>query len=200
MQTIVLASANQHKIKEFKKILKEFNIITMKDIGFSDEIIENGETFAQNAEIKSSKIHEFCVKNGLNYMVLADDSGLIVNSLNGEPGVFSARYSGEHGNDKANRDKVISNLENFMDRSASFICSLCLIKENGEKILAEGRTDGIILNHEEGYDGFGYDCIFFSEDLGKTFGCASEEEKNSVSHRGRALKELREKLKKEKMI
>lgn len=198
MKTLVLASANAHKIKEFKEILNDFNVVPMNEIGFSEDIIEDGKTFAENSKIKAEAIHKFCVEKNMSCFVVADDSGLIVNSLNGEPGVMSARYSGGHGNDKANRDKVLALLENEKDRSAYFACSITLINPNGECVQVEGQTDGIILPNEVGYDGFGYDCIFFSADLGKSFGEASKDEKNSVSHRGRALTLLKDIIKEKK--
>lgn len=194
MKTLILASGNKHKIEEFKSILNNFEVKSMLEIGFDQEIEENGQTFMENSIIKAKAVHDFCVQKGLDCFVVADDSGLVVNSLNGEPGILSARYSGGHGNDKANRDKVISKLEGKEDRSAYFICAIALVAPNGEIVEAEGATDGIILPNEVGYDGFGYDCIFYSVDLGKSFGEASDEEKNSVSHRGRALVSLKEEI------
>ncbi len=190
MKTLVLASSNEHKVKEFKKILNDFNIITMKEIGFNDDIEENGETARENALIKAEAIHKFCEAQGLKYYVVADDTGLCVNALNGAPGVYSARYAGGHGNSEANRNKVLKELEGKADRSAYFNCAIALISPNGRAIEVEGQTDGVITAKPEGDNGFGYDSIFFSNDLGKTFAVASEEEKNSVSHRGRALEKL----------
>ena len=122
-------------------------------------------------------------------MVLADDSGLCVKSLNLEPGVYSARYCIEH-NDKANRDKLISNLKEHEDKSAYFECDLILYYPSGDYIHAIGQTHGTIIDEERGDTSFGYDCIFLSQDLGITFGQATHDEKNSVSHRGRALEKL----------
>ncbi len=190
MKTLVLASSNEHKVKEFKKILNNFNIITMKEIGFNGDIEENGETASENALIKAEAIHKFCEGQGLKYYVVADDTGLCVNALNGAPGVYSARYAGGHGNSEANRNKVLKELEGKADRSAYFNCAIALISPSGKKVVVEGQTDGVITAKPEGDNGFGYDSIFFSNDLGKTFAVASEEEKNSVSHRGRALEKL----------
>ena len=190
MKTLVLASSNEHKVKEFKKILNGFNIITMKEIGFNDDIEENGKTASENALIKAEAIHKFCEAQGLKYYVVADDTGLCVNALNGAPGVYSARYAGGHGNSEANRNKVLKELEGKADRTAYFNCAIALISPNGRVIEVEGQTDGVITAKPEGDNGFGYDSIFFSNDLGKTFAVASEEEKNSVSHRGRALEKL----------
>lgn len=190
MKTLVLASSNEHKVKEFKKILNDFNIITMKEIGFNDDIEENGETASENALIKAEAIHKFCEAQGLKYYVVTDDTGLCVSALNGAPGVYSARYAGGHGNSEANRNKVLKELEGKADRSAYFNCAIALISPSGKKVVVEGQTDGVITVKPEGDNGFGYDSIFFSNDLGKTFAVASEEEKNSVSHRGRALEKL----------
>lgn len=189
MKTIVLASNNKHKVKEFKEILKDYEIITLNDINYFDEIEETGETFEENALIKAETIHNYLKEKNLHYIVIADDSGLCVDSLGGMPGVYSARYSGTHGNDKANRDKLQKELEG-KDRSAYFICNIIVYYSNGEYKLFEGKTFGEITKEEYGSKDFGYDCIFYSKDLNKTFGEASEEEKNRVSHRGRAIKEV----------
>ena len=123
-------------------------------------------------------------------MVLADDSGLCVDSLDGEPGIYSARYAGTHGNEQANRNKLIKNLEG-KDRSAYFNCTIVVMYPNGEYKVYEGKTYGKITEEEYGKKDFGYDCIFYSDDLNKTFGEATEQEKNSVSHRARALEKLK---------
>ena len=194
-KTIVVASNNKHKIKEIKEILTQYNVIPMDEIGFNQEIEENGKTFAENALIKANTIHKYLKKNGKDYLVLADDSGLCVDSLNGEPGVYSARYAGEHGNDQANRNKLLKQLDG-KDRTAFFCCTIAIIFPDGEQQVFEGKTYGKITKDEIGENGFGYDCIFYSDDLKKTFGEATESEKNSVSHRGRAL----EKIQKEQNI
>lgn len=189
MKTAVLASNNKHKVKEFKEILKDYNIITLNDINYFDEIEETGETFEENALIKAETIHDYLKEKGLDYIVIADDSGLCVNSLGGMPGVYSARYSGTHGNDKANREKLQKELEG-KDRNACFVCTIVVYYSNGIHKTFEGKTFGEITKEEYGSKDFGYDCIFYSKDLNKTFGEASEEEKNSVSHRGRAIREM----------
>lgn len=189
MKTIVIASNNEHKLKEFKRILKEYNILTLKDIEYYDEIEETGETFEENALIKAETIHQYLKEKGLEYIVISEDSGLCVDSLNGAPGVYSARYSGIHGDDQANRDKLQKELEG-KDRRAYFICDIVVYYPNGEHKVYVGKTFGEITKEEIGNKDFGYDCIFYSEDLNKTFGEAKEEEKNKVSHRARALAEL----------
>ena len=190
MEKIVLASANKHKIKEFNEILgNDFKILSLKDIGFDREIEETGTTLIQNAKLKATAVREFLKQNGQDYPVIADDSGLFVHLLGGKPGVYSARYSGDH-NDQANRDKVLEELENKLDRTANFECVICYMSKKDMKLFI-GRTYGEITTEEIGDTSFGYDCIFYSADLEKTFGEATEEEKNSVSHRARAAQQLK---------
>ena len=188
-KTIVIASNNKNKVEEFKRLLSNYRIIALKDIGYTEEIEETGNTFEENAIIKAKTIYEYLKNKNLDYIVLADDSGLCVDSLNGDPGVYSARYAGEHGNNQANRDKLQRELEG-KDRKAHFTCAIVIIYPDGEIKTVEGKTFGEISKEELGDNGFGYDCIFISDDLKKTFGEATEEEKNMVSHRGRAIKEL----------
>ena len=194
MNKIVLASNNKHKVSEIQTMFKEYEILTLNDIEYYDEIEETGETFAENSLIKAKTISEYLQGKGINCDVLADDSGICCEALNLAPGVYSARYAGGHGNDKANRDKLIKDLEG-KDKTAYFICTLVLYKPDNTYITVEGRTYGQIIDEERGDNGFGYDCIFLSDDLGITFGEASSETKNSVSHRSRALVALKEKLK-----
>lgn len=193
MKTVVLASNNNHKLKEFKEILKDYEILSLKDIGFNDEIDETGSTFEENAIIKAKTIHEYLKNQNKDYIVIADDSGLCVNSLNGAPGVYSARYAGVHGDEKANRAKLQKELEG-KDRTAYFNCTIVVYYPNEEYKVFVGKTFGKITEEELGSKEFGYDCIFMSDDLNKTFGEASEEEKNSVSHRGRAIEEMLKEL------
>lgn len=188
MKRIVLATSNQGKLNEFKQILKNFEIVSMKEVGFTGEIEETGKTFRENAFIKAK-----AVADALNVPALADDSGLCVRSLSGAPGIYSARYSNE-GTDKANRDLLLKNMQGITDRSAKFVCVLAYVAPNGETIFAEGETSGKILEREEGTSGFGYDPVFYSDDLKKSMGVATAEEKNSVSHRARAIFAIRDKL------
>ena len=189
MEKIVLASNNQHKVKEFKDILSNYEILTMKDIGYLEDIEEPGETFAENALIKAETIHNYLKEKGLDYIVIADDSGLCCDALDGAPGVYSARYAGEHGNDAANREKLRKELQG-KERAACFVCNIIVYYSNGEHKLFEGKTYGKIIDEERGKKDFGFDCIFLSDELHKTFGEATEEEKNSVSHRGRAIQKM----------
>lgn len=193
MKTIVLASNNKHKVEEFKEILKEYNILTLNDIEYYEEIEENGKTFEENALIKAKTINNYLKQKALDYIVIADDSGLCVDSLNGAPGVYSARYAGVHGDDKANRDKLIKDLQG-KNRKANFVCNIVVYYPNDEYKVFVGKTEGKIIEEERGSKEFGYDCIFYSYDLNKTFGEASSEEKNNVSHRGRAIKEMLKEL------
>lgn len=193
MKTIVLASNNSHKIKEFKQILPSFNIVSLKEIGFFDEIIEDGTTFKENSLIKAKTIFDYLVQKGNPCYVIADDSGLSVDALGGAPDIYSARYSGDH-DDQKNRDTLLKNLTGINNRSAHFNCTITLITPSGKVHQFEGKTFGEITYEEKGDTSFGYDSLFYSIDLNKTFGEATSEEKNSVSHRARALKELVETL------
>ena len=192
---ILLASHNKNKIAELEALLKtvcaDAEVVSLSDIGFTGEIVEDGETFTENALIKA--------RTGarLGYITVADDSGLMVDALGGAPGVHSARFCGRHGDDAANNRLLLEKLKDVpeKERTAYFESCVALVFANGESIIASGRTYGRILEREEGGGGFGYDPLFFSDDLGKSFGVAAPEEKNAVSHRGRALAALAEKLK-----
>jgi XTP/dITP diphosphohydrolase len=184
---IVVASGNMHKIEEIKSIFFGVEIIPMKDAGFTGEIVENGTTFRENAYIKAKTVCD-----ALHVPVLSDDSGLCVDVLHGAPGIYSARFSGE--GDKGNRALLLKQLKDLSHRQAHFECCVCLTYPDGHIIFGEGKTYGKILYEEIGESGFGYDSLFYSDDLKKSFGMASEEEKNSVSHRARALWDLKSKL------
>ena len=191
MKTIILASNNNHKIAEFKEILPEYDILSLKDVGFFDDIVEDGNSFLENSLIKAKAIRKFI--SGTKYekaLIIADDSGLCVNALGGAPGIYSARYAGDH-NFASNRQKLLSELEGKKDRSAYFVCLLVVMQPDGTYDYVEGKTFGEISKEEHGKTDFGYDCLFYSTDLKKTFGEATEEEKNSVSHRGRAIQLLK---------
>ena len=191
--TLVVATGNAHKLKEISEIFIEYNVVSQKEMGFLEEVSETGATFAENALIKAR-----AAAKALNCIALADDSGLCVDALNGAPGVFSARYAGEHGNDQANRDFLLRNLMGIENRTAQFKSAIALVYPNGEEIVVEGETCGSILYREMGNGGFGYDSLFYSDDLKKSFGEADSKEKNSVSHRFRALQKLRLKINTEK--
>lgn len=186
---IVLASNNKHKLEEFKEILKDFEILTLNDINFYDDIAETGTTFKENALIKAKTIANYLKEKNLDYLVVADDSGLCVDALNGAPGIYSARYAGDHDNQK-NRDKLLEDLKNEKNRDAHFICTLCLYFPDDTYRFYEGKTFGHITDKEYGKLDFCFDPIFYSNDLNKTFGEAQNEEKNMVSHRKRAIEKL----------
>lgn len=192
MKKLILASNNKHKIKEFNEVLTDYEILSLNDIGFTEDIIEDGETFADNALIKCRAVSDYCKKNNYNYDIISDDSGLCCDALNGEPGIHSARYAGNH-NDQANRDKLRKELKD-KNRDAYFVCFICLYKNDNDYKFFEGRSYGEIIDEERGSTEFGYDSIFYSTELNKTFGEASSDEKNSVSHRGRAIEKLNEVL------
>lgn len=182
---LVVASGNKNKLREIAEIFTDFEVVSQKEMGFDEDVEETGKTFAENALIKAR-----AASKALGMVALADDSGICVDALGGAPGVYSARYCGHHGSDKENRDLLLKNLEGVENRGAYFQSAIALVYPDGRELLAEGRTNGVILTEEVGEGGFGYDCIFFSDDLQKSFGVASAEEKNAVSHRFRALQAL----------
>lgn len=186
---LVVATGNAHKLREIADIFTEYDVVSQKQMGFDEDVEETGTTFVENALIKAR-----AASKALGCIALADDSGLCVDALGGAPGVHSARYCGRHGDDKANRDLLLNNMRNESNRRAFFISAVALVYPDGTELVAEGRTYGNILREERGDGGFGYDCLFESEDLGKSFGLATAEEKNAVSHRFRALQALREKM------
>lgn len=188
-KTLVVATGNAHKLREIAQIFPDFEVVSQKQAGFCEEVEETGATFVENALIKARAA---CAALGLP--VLADDSGLCVEALGGAPGVYSARYCGHHGDDKANRSLLLKNMQNKADRTAYFCCAIAVVFPEGKEWTAEGKTYGRILTEEDGEGGFGYDPIFFSDDLQKSFGVATAEEKNTVSHRYRALCAIREKV------
>ena len=192
MKKLILASNNKHKIKEFNEVLTDYEILSLNDIGFYEDIVEDGDTFSDNALIKCKAVFDYCKKNNYDYDIISDDSGLCCEALDGEPGVHSARYAGNH-NDQANRDKLRKELKD-KDRKAYFVCFICLFKNNDDYKFFEGRSYGEIIDEERGSTEFGYDSIFYSTELNKTFGEATSDEKNSVSHRGRAIEKLKEVL------
>ena len=189
---VVIATGNKGKVKEFKKLLKDCfdKVYSAAELGIPTDVEETGGTFAENSLIKARH-----VKAQTSMAALADDSGLMVDCLDGAPGVYSARYAGENADDQSNRKKLFSEMRGAADRSARFVCALTLILPDGEIITADGETKGHITESEEGSNGFGYDVMFFSDELGKSFGMADDAEKNSVSHRAKAAAALAEKLK-----
>ncbi len=181
---LILATHNQHKLEELKQMIPSYiNLISLTAIDFHDEIEETGTTFKENAFIKTNTIHQITKKN-----VFSDDSGLVIEALNGEPGVYSARYAGT-GNSIDNIHKVLEKLENVENRKAYFIAVFCLIL-NEEFHFFEGKVHGTISHEIKGIDGFGYDPIFIPDGYDKSFAEMSSEEKNQISHRYLATKKL----------
>ena len=196
---LVLATNNKNKIRELREIiatvgdsLAGIEVLTLSEAGCFEDPIEDGETFAENAEIKAR-----AAILGDN-IGIADDSGLCVDALNGAPGVYSARYSGSHGDDAANNRKLLAELEQVgaANRSGRYVCSMCCILPDGEVIRSEGTVEGRILEQPRGTGGFGYDCLFYVDEFGKTMAEMTPEEKNKISHRGKATREIIKKLNK----
>ena len=194
---IVLASRNKKKIGELRTILSQYiegiEILSLDDVGILGEIEEDGDTFEQNALIKAR------VAATSGYIGVGDDSGLCVDALGGAPGVYSARYAGDHGDDEANNDLLLKNLEDKDDKSARFVCCIaCIFPESYgyESIVVRGEVEGQIISQRRGEGGFGYDPLFYFPQFDKTLAEVTPEQKNSVSHRGNAIKALAEKLSK----
>lgn len=190
---LVVASGNAHKLKELREILGGgFEIVGMKEVGFKDDIVEDGETFEENARIKAE-----AVSRATGLPALADDSGLSVDALGGAPGVYSARYAGGHGDDQANNDLLLQNMRGIEDRTCRFVCAMALALPGEEMRVVRGECVGKLLTERAGQGGFGYDPLFLYK-TGKTFAEMEEKEKNAVSHRavaaGKMLSVLREVL------
>lgn len=201
---MILASRNQKKIKELDAILSasipDIRILSLDDIGLMDDIEENGTTFEENALIKACTA---MAAGGNRYPAIADDSGLAVDALDGAPGVYSARYAGGHGDDAANNELLLKHLEHIPDekRTAQFVSVIACVFPDGREILVRGEAKGSILREYRGEDGFGYDPLFLylpeneEEPQNKTFSEMNAEEKNLISHRGRAIRKLAKELK-----
>lgn len=201
MKKLILASNNFKKISELKSLLNELDIEikSLKEVNIDVDVVEDGKTFEENAKKKAKEIYELLKLRGeKDFLVLSDDSGLEVDYLNGEPGIYSARYAGEHGNDEKNNNKLLKELKDVLkiNRNAKFICQIALFDEDGKYYTIRGEAEGIILNEIHGEGGFGYDPLFFYPPLNKTFAELTSDEKNQISHRGVALKELKNTLKK----
>jgi XTP/dITP diphosphohydrolase len=185
MQQLVFATNNRHKLEEVAaKLNGKIKLLSLDDIGCHADIAETGISFAANASIKSRYIYDQYQLN-----CFGDDSGLEIEALNNEPGIYSARYAGEHGNHQANIAKVLDKLKGSPNRKARFRTVISLIWD-GEEHFFEGTVDGTIRNELSGYEGFGYDPIFEPDGYDITFAQMSMDEKNSISHRGRAMDQL----------
>ncbi|MGG7220957.1 XTP/dITP diphosphatase [Bacillus sp. F56] len=185
----IIATHNPGKVKEFKEILepKGYDVKSLAEIGFTEEIEETGHTFEENAILKAE-----AVAKAVNKMVIADDSGLSIDNLGGRPGVYSARYAGEQKDDQANIDKVLSELKGIEkeQRTARFRCALAVSIPGEETKTVEGHVEGYIAEEPRGEYGFGYDPIFIVKDKDKTMAELTSDEKNKISHRADALKKL----------
>ncbi len=192
---IVLASRNKKKKAELEALLSRYiddiEILSLDDVGMFDEIEENGSTFAENALIKA----HVAAKSGL--IGIGDDSGLVVDALGGAPGIYSARYGGDHGNDALNNKKLLDDMNGIIDRRASFVCTIaCVLPNMNDPIVSEGYIHGEILREQKGKGGFGYDPLFYVPTHGKTMAELTPEEKNMISHRANALRIFAEEFKK----
>ncbi len=192
LSLLVVATNNAHKLEELKAMLAEhFEVKGMAEVGFTDDIPEDAETFAGNALIKARTI-----SSKMNCSCIADDSGLQVDALNGEPGVYSARYAGEPKSDKRNLDKVLEGIKDADNRRARFVTSLAYIHNSLEYVF-QGEVKGHLITVERGTNGFGYDPIFVPEGFTETFAEMSSDKKNALSHRARAIDKFLEFIKAE---
>ena len=192
-ETIVFATGNEGKMREVRMILADLGmkVLSMKEAGANPDILEDGSTFAQNAEIKARAVWE-CTGG----IVLADDSGLVVDYIGGEPGVYSARYMGEDTSYRVKNADLIGRLEGVPEeeRTARFVCAIAAVLPDGRELTVRAAIEGRIGYEEKGENGFGYDPIFYVPELGRTTAELTEEEKNLVSHRGKALRLMKEEL------
>ena len=192
MKQVVIATKNKGKAKDFEALFAPlgYEVVTMFDVAPDLEIEETGTTFEKNAVLKAETLAK-----QLNTIVIADDSGLAVDALNGEPGVYSARYAGDH-DDEANIVKVLEKLQGVPTekRTARFCCALAIAGPGMETTTLFGTCEGVILEEKRGTNGFGYDPIFFVQALNRAMAELSPEEKGSISHRGNAIRQLKEKL------
>ncbi len=188
---LVLATKNKGKILELRELFRhsDIEIKTLNDFGPIPPVIEDGDTFEENALKKA----QFTARV-LGVPALADDSGLTVKALGGAPGVFSSRYAGENGDDDANNRKLLHEMTGVEDRSAAFMCVLVIAVPRGPALVYEGSCEGMVAEEPEGDGGFGYDPLFYYPPLQKTFARLTREEKNRVSHRGKAIGELQGEL------
>ena len=200
MKKIVLASNNTHKINEIKQLLRDIpiEISSLKDENINIDVVEDGKTFEENAKKKASEIVNFLKERGDKaFIVMADDSGLEVDYLKGEPGIYSARYAGKHGNDKKNNERLLEKLKGVSkeNRGAKFVCQIVLMDSNEKHLSVKGEVKGMILEELSKEGGFGYDPLFYYEPLKKSFSELAPEDKNKVSHRGIALSKLKNQIK-----
>ena len=196
MKRLIFATGNKDKMREIKAIMEglDYEILSMKEAGLDIEIEENGTTFRENALIKARAIHALC-----HELVLADDSGLEVDYMDKQPGVFSHRFGGEDTPYSIKNQMIMDRLKGVPDekRTARFMCAIAAVLPDGKEIVTEATMEGIIGYQEAGANGFGYDPIFFLPEYGCTSAELTPEQKNAISHRGKALRLMREELEKE---
>lgn len=196
---IIYGTGNQHKIAEIKTLFEnhdiETEILSLKDIGFNEDIDENGETFEENSMIKAKAIKEFCKQNNINEIIITDDAGLCVDALGGAPGVHSARYAGDHAPQQVTLNKLMNEMRNIPreKRTAEFVCVLTTFLQNGEIIVAKGITKGSIAENIGTMGGLTFCPVFIPEGTNKVMNDLSDEEKEQT-HREKAFKELIKKL------
>jgi XTP/dITP diphosphohydrolase len=199
MKRMIFATGNENKMKEIREILGALplEILSMKEAGVSADIVEDGKTFEENALIKARAICKLAGE-----MVLADDSGLEIDYLNKEPGIYSARYMGEDTSYHIKNKSLIDRLEGVPDekRTARFVCAIAAVFPDGKELVVRGTVEGVIGYEEKGENGFGYDPIFYLPERGCTTAELSPEEKNSISHRGNALRLMKELLERERLL
>ena len=192
MLTVIAATQNKHKLTELRAIMEKFGmeVISQGEAGFGDiDVVEDGETFEENSYKKANEIMKLSGK-----IAVADDSGLAVDFLNGAPGVYSARYAGEHKSDEDNNNKLLRELEGTENRSAKFVSVVTMVYPDGRVLSARGECPGKIIREPRGNGGFGYDPLFVPDGFEKTFAEITSEEENTVSHRAKALEKLEEML------
>lgn len=187
----VLASQNQKKLREMQEILSAqgVEVLLQSQLGVNIEVEETGDTFEENATLKAE-----AVRDETGMIALSDDSGLMVEALGGEPGVYSARYGGEGLDDVGRNQLLLENMKGMENRSCKFVSVICCAFPNGDKILARGECHGVLLEEARGEGGFGYDPVFYLPELGKAMAELSPEEKNQISHRGKALRVFQKEL------
>ncbi len=193
MKRIIFATGNQGKIREIREILADsgYEVVSMKDAGITADIDENGTTFAENAYIKAKTICDLCGE-----ITMADDSGLVVDAMGGEPGVYSARWLGEDTSYRVKNAEILRRLEGVPEekRTARFVCAVCCVFPDGRVLESAGCFEGRIGYEERGENGFGYDPIFYVPGKGKHSAELAPEEKNEISHRGQALRDMKRQL------
>ncbi len=189
---IIVATKNKNKVREISKMFSPlgFKVMSQEDAGIDVDVEETGDTFAKNALIKARAVAMLC-----DDCVLADDSGLCVEALDGRPGVYSARYAGPGATDEEKIEKLLNEMKDKTNRKAKFVTNIAFIFPDGKEIVTQGEVSGKIVREPVGNNGFGYDPVFYSTELEKTFAQAEMDEKNAISHRGRALSALYDELK-----